>query len=630
MIKIKSFSTRLSLNIVMFTSLLFIIAIGMVALSSHRLIAEEAETSSKNLLNSTMLQIEKTLKAVEIVVETSSWNIQDILDNPEKLTEYTRSIIEKSEVIQGYGIAFTKNHFQGKKFFCPYSYKKDGQVFTKYITGPEYDYFLSDWYLLPSLLKKPVWTEPYHGNAGLDISISTYCFPIRDEDGNVIAVINADIPLSWIADITKNIQPYPNSQVMMYGATGSYISLGVNADFAGETIFSMAMQSDDIKDPLEFSRKITDNDNGIVKFKLGNDINFMVFGTMTNGWKASITCNYKEVLKRSSQMNFILTLIALAGLLILFFICYSTIRRITKPLMEFSESAESIANGNFNTALPEIKSNDEIKVLHDSFDNMQKSLTSYIHELKETTAVNERIQSELNIASDIQMSMLPKNFPDKKVVDMHAILKPAREVGGDLYDFFIEGDYLFFTVGDVSGKGVPAAMFMTETRTSFHFTASPDIPFRDIMSLMNRVVCDGNDSNMFVTVFAGRLNMKNGELEFCNAGHNPIVIVTPDGKSSFLAVKPNLAIGLYQDFQYESQKIILEKGSTLLLYTDGVTEAERADKRQYGDARLLEWASGIRQHEDSRQSCEALFEDVKRFTEGNEQNDDITIMAIKI
>lgn len=629
---IRSFSTRLSLNVVLFTSLLFIFAIGTASLTSTRLISEEAENSSRHLLNSTIHQIEKTLKEVEVVVESTSWDVKEYMETPSAFFEYSESIVKDSKIIRGFGIAFRRDYIKGRKYFCPYAYRSDdGSIHTKSIQGPEYNYFYTDWYLLPSLLKKPVWTEPYHGEAGLGESISTYCYPMLDEDGEVYAVIVADIPLKWMAELTRNMKPYPNSEVFLYGRTGSYISLGDESIYDGETLLSIALQSNDVEQAHKVCEEIINNDNGILKIKEEDgDMIFMVFGSLANGWKAAIQCNYMDVLSRAIEMNAILIIIVALGLIILFLICYFTIRRLSQPLSEFSKSAMAISEGKFNTKLPEIKSKDEIKDLRDSFEHMQKSLTSYIKELKSTTAVKERIQSELNIASNIQMSMLPKNFPDHSLVDINALLKPAREVGGDLYDFYLDGDMLYFIVGDVSGKGVPAAMFMTVARTSFRFAASMQLPVNDIVSTMNKAACEGNDSNMFVTLFVGKINLKTGEMEYCNGGHNPVVIVSPEGKSSFMDVKPNLAIGLFPDFPYVAQSMHVSKGAQLVLYTDGVTEAERADKQQYGEERLLSWAEKAHLMDSSKTACESLFGSVKDFVEGNEQNDDITIMIIKI
>lgn len=364
---------------------------------------------------------------------------------------------------------------------------------------------------------------------------------------------------------------------------------------------------------------------GMRKYSRGSKMSFAVFGPLENGWILSISCDYREVLARTSEMQVILTFIALIGLFLIFISCYTIIRKLTRPLIQFSESAKQIATGDFNTELPVIKSDDEIKQLRDSFDDMQRSLNAYIEDLKNSMAVNERFSSELNVASRIQMAMLPKNFPEHESFDLCALLKPAKEVGGDLYDFLLKDDLLYFAVGDVSGKGVPASMFMAITRSAFHFLVNMGVELDELTSRLNDAICEGNNTGMFVTMFAGCVNLKTGEFKYCNAGHNPTVL-----NGEFLDVKPNIALGLFPGFKYQMQKATVESGSHIILYTDGVTEAERADKQQFGDAALLEWARTHSGLSTQKEACQNLLDTVHIFTEENEQNDDITIMTLKI
>lgn len=618
---------------VLTTSVLFVLAIGIAAFSSHKLLGDEAENSARYLLDDTILEIEKTLQAVEVMVETASWSVKENLDNPAYLFDLTSKMVTDSKIIKGLALAFVPQYYPGKNLFCPYSYTdpESGRVKTININTNNYNYIYTDWYLLPTISKTPIWTEPYHSAAGLDTSIISFGFPILNADGDPVAVLCADIPIEWISGITEKIKPYESSSVSLFTRNGAYLHLNDDSRGAGETLLSIAMQN--VPDYENFFRSIMDQKNGIHKFRRGNDYNFVVYGTMSNGWKAVIRCDYREVLYRVSNMNVVLILVALMGLVVLFFLCHYTIRRLTQPLMEFSKSARSIAEGNFNTELPAIKSDDEILLLRNSFQYMQKSLHDYIEELQTTTATKERIQSELNIASNIQMAMLPKDFPTLEGASLHAILHPAREVGGDLYDYCVNGDNLYFTIGDVSGKGVPACMFMAIMRSTFHLLASAEkeMGIAEMVQNMNKACSNGNDTNMFVTLFAGKLNLKTGVLEFCNAGHNPSVIIGPDGKATFMSVMPNLALGLFPDFKYQQQSITLEKGSRLLLYTDGVTEAEREDKSQYGEPRLLEICSDPQNiTRDEREFCEHLYADVKTFVDGNEQNDDITILSIRL
>ena len=220
---------------------------------------------------------------------------------------------------------------------------------------------------------------------------------------------------------------------------------------------------------------------------------------------------------------------------------------------------------------------------------MQKSLSAYVSELKETTAHKERIESELSIAREIQMGMIPKIFPpypDRNDVDLHAILHPAKEVGGDLYDFYMDGNRLYFLIGDVSGKGVPASLFMAITRSLFRtLSHQVDSPAK-IVTEMNNSISNSNESNMFVTLIVGILDLSTGKMKICNAGHNPPILIHPDKHISFLEFPTQIFVGVIDSSTYTDTEITLEKGSKLFLYTDGVTEAENAEKELYGDEKF--------------------------------------------
>ena len=316
----------------------------------------------------------------------------------------------------------------------------------------------------------------------------------------------------------------------------------------------------------------------------------------------------------------------LLGLFILYFVSRREIRRMTRPITELSVSALNMAKGNFKAALPVINSKDEMLRLRDSFVYMQNSISDYIGQLKSTRSDNERMESELNVARTIQMGMLSTDFPPQ----LYALLKPAKEVGGDLYDFICKGDTLHFAVGDVSGKGVPASLVMSITRAMLHFVATLNLPLDESVSRINNSVADSNSNDMFVTLFIGRINLKTLHMDYCNAGHNPPVLVAPDGKLSFLPVKSNLAAGLVENFPYEAESIDLAPGTRIVAYTDGVTEAENDQLVLFGEDRLMKDIGLLDPGMDEQAVVEHVYHAVKDFTANHPQSDDITIMSLKV
>jgi sigma-B regulation protein RsbU (phosphoserine phosphatase) len=244
------------------------------------------------------------------------------------------------------------------------------------------------------------------------------------------------------------------------------------------------------------------------------------------------------------------------------------------------------------------------------------------------------MEGELGVARDIQMSLVPKTFPPAPVREefsLYAALEPAREVGGDLYDFyFVDKDRLFFMVGDVSGKGVPAALFMAVTRTVMKARMQPaDAGLGRIVSNVNKTLCEGNDASMFVTAFCGFLNVLTGDVTYINAGHNPPVIVDARGSVSFMTVSPNVPLGVVDDVVYEERHFKLNWGDTLVLYTDGVTEAMNRQHELFSTTRLSKVLEG--NHRMTVKSVvEKTLSAIHDFAAGAPPADDVTLLALRM
>jgi sigma-B regulation protein RsbU (phosphoserine phosphatase) len=261
---------------------------------------------------------------------------------------------------------------------------------------------------------------------------------------------------------------------------------------------------------------------------------------------------------------------------------------------------------------------------------MQQSLVKYIDELKLTTAQKASIESELNVASNIQMSMLPSVFPNREGLDMHASMTPAKEVGGDLYGYLLKGDALYFCVGDVSGKGVPASLFMAQVTRLFRTLANQQMTPADICTQMNEALSgDENPTCMFVTLFMGLLDLQTGHLQFCNAGHNPPVIGGGEHHGEFLKMLPNFPIGVMPGLEFTGEEIDTIKGRPLFLYTDGLNEAENRQHAQFGDDQLLSILRNTH-FESAQQVVETLYNEVQRHRDGADPNDDLTMMCLRM
>ena len=335
------------------------------------------------------------------------------------------------------------------------------------------------------------------------------------------------------------------------------------------------------------------------------------------------------------RMSIGLTLLSVLTLVLLTIILRRTIHRLIAPLTTFTQAADEVAHGNLLATLPEIHSEDEMQRLYHSFSTMQQSLARQMEELKQVNEAKGRIEGELKVARDIQLSMLPKPLDSKfstlnSQLDLYGSLTPAREVGGDLYDFLVRDGKLFFCIGDVSGKGVPAALVMATTLCQFRIAASHVDDVAKITTYINRNTCEGNETCIFVTFFMGMLDLSNGQLRCCNAGHNkPIVIGNGEGTMDnvqFLDAKPNLPLGVSEDATYEAKEFMLETGAMLFLYTDGLTEAMTIQHEQFGYERLMgQLQGGV----DCKGQIDRMTKAVHQFVGDAPQSDDLTMLAIK-
>ena len=300
-------------------------------------------------------------------------------------------------------------------------------------------------------------------------------------------------------------------------------------------------------------------------------------------------------------------------------------------MTKLAAATDEIAAGNFDVAIPEMHSKDEVSHLAASFNFMKISLRQYIDNLMETTAAKQKMESELKIAHEIQMGILPKifpPFPDSPEFDIYAVIEPAKEVGGDFYDFFLlENSFLYFAIGDVSGKGVPASLFMAVTKTLIKATTTIDLPLNEIISKVNNDLCRENDSSMFVTIFFARINIRTGEVDFVNAGHNLPYIVSQNGEIKKIKKTGDIAVGILNDYPYQLGKITLAENDKLYLYTDGITEAQNIKDELYSDKRLEEFLQTQLQSTAKELVLNSVKE-VKRFSDIAPQSDDITSFVL--
>jgi sigma-B regulation protein RsbU (phosphoserine phosphatase) len=315
-------------------------------------------------------------------------------------------------------------------------------------------------------------------------------------------------------------------------------------------------------------------------------------------------------------------------------------RNVTEPIRMIAEKSSEFANRDYEGVglVPiklDIRTKDEIAVLALAFEKMTEDLVRYVSNLTRTTAAKERIESELMVARNIQSGILPSlfpAFPDRDEFDIYAAMTPAREVGGDFYDFFMVDDsHVALVIADVSGKGVPAALMMMVARTLIRNEVLSGGEPSEALERVNARLCEGNTECMFVTAFLGIYHIETGTMKYSNAGHNPPLVIKRDGDSRTLPCEPSLVLAAIEGTRYVSQELALEPGDCVLLYTDGVTEATTQGGELFSDERLRN-AAGFPTtgSERSREILERISKELGKFADGAEQSDDITMLALAI
>jgi sigma-B regulation protein RsbU (phosphoserine phosphatase) len=263
---------------------------------------------------------------------------------------------------------------------------------------------------------------------------------------------------------------------------------------------------------------------------------------------------------------------------------------------------------------------------------MRQDLRHHIEELKQTTAIKERIESEIQIARSIQMSLVPKTFPpfpDRDEISLFAILEPAREIGGDLYDFYMaDENHICMVVGDVTGKGVPAALFMAVTRTFLKSIWREEIDPALTLQRLNNSLAEDNDTDMFVTLFCGVLDLRTGKYRYARGGHNPPLWIQKDKPIARVPWINGVLVGVIPESTFEEAEITLKPGDRVFMFTDGVTEANNPAHDEYGEERLLETLEKCRE-QSNNEMIAAVRDSIRTFAEGTEQSDDITMLCFE-
>ena len=570
------------------------------------------------------------LEGVEITSTNNVAEFEENLDNPEKVYEAMVHELRFNNRYLACGIGFEPDYYPGQgRWFEPYVRFRDStHIERKQIGSAQHDYHNQEWYLKGRSLNRGegFLTDVYFDKDGGERLLSTYVKPVFDRQGRKVGVYGIDLNLNWIEQMianeerrVKRLSVAESKANDTEGTSALFIQI---LDSKGKKI-----AGSDTLDTETIKTIMKEDSIAFESTKINGKPYFISTKRIARTDWTLVIAQHRDhlVLLDGYALGFILLFCMGLGNLVLFIFIGRSIRKSVKPLLFLSDSAQEVAHGNFDAPLPTFKHHDEIAQLRDSFGTMQQSLKQYVEELKISTAAKASIESELHVAHDIQMSMLPKTFPpfpERNDIELYGVLKPAKAVGGDLYDFFVRDEKLFFCIGDVSGKGVPASLVMAVTRTLFRNVASHTAKPSHIVQTMNEAVSDSNDNNMFVTLFLGVLDLQTGRLCYCNAAHNPPYI-----QGEVLSVDCNLPVGAMPGWNFTEQETEMTPGSMLFLFTDGLTEAENIRHELFGEQRVTDIISTF--SGTPSELIETMTDAVHQFVGDTEQSDDLTMLAIK-
>lgn len=551
----KKLAIRMSLYILagVFSVFIFIIIYNYQV--SRKIILKETESNAFNLSQSILHQVENMLLPAQKIPENLARIIENMPFREHELENFLRIVVMNNRDVFGSCIAFEPFAFDpGLENYAPYGYFSGDSVIMTNLALNGYDYRSWPWYREPKK-SGAGWGEPYFDEGGGNIIMATYSVPFfaPETSKDFKGVVTVDISLEKLRKMIGSIKVFNRGYSILLSKQGVFIYHPDSLVVVKESIFSFS-EKNHLKDLEQIGRNMVAGKTGFMQYYsllLKEDCYLFHTSLKSNGWSIAMVIPEKEILADLYSLNRKILIIGISGLFAIFLIIILISGSITRPLEKLARAAHHIGDGNFDIQMPDIGSKDEIGELAGSFSQMQQQLREYIRNLKDETAARQKIESELKIAHDIQQGIIPKifpPFPHRSDIDIHAALIPAREVGGDLYDyFFVEDDILAFIIGDVSGKGVPASLLMAITRTLFRSRTQRGMKVNEIMDSINADLCIENENAMFVTLFLGMIDLRTGELEYCNAGHNYPFILNIDGPSVCLEMTHGTPAGLFQN-----------------------------------------------------------------------------------
>ena len=564
------------LVLILLTALLLELVAALQYTYTRNILIREEERITRMELTLESEIVLHTLEEAELSMYENEWSVQQSLAHPDSLFGAAVRMIQSNSSVAGACIAVLPDYYPAKgRLFEPYAHKEEGRILVDQIAGPDHDYTLGPDFQRALREESEFWSDPYAYGTDPVQQLTTYTYPIRDRAGRLAAICGMDIDLTWLSD-TLNVRPYyPSSFGFMLTRNGRLVAGPREQRVSPRTVEYVASL---VRDPTVDRTVRGRHRVSCIEFRdpVTGERAYLDYRALPRdpGWIIAEVSYRDEVLAPVRRMMWRILLMALAGFAFLLVIIH-----------RFARNGKRLWEADMKEA---------------------------------------RIGSELRIARRIQEEMLPKASLDRSDLTARGSLTPAKEVGGDLFDYYIREEKLFFCIGDVCGKGVPAAMVMAVTHSILRMLSEQEVAPARIVAELNREACRNNASGTFVTLFLGVLDLSTGRLRYCNAGHDRPVLVGDSVEE--LPALANVPVGVFDDVTYQEQEAMVAPGSLLFLYTDGVTESMDAGRRQFGRERLLAALAASPRKPEAL--IRAVGADIRAFAGEAEQSDDLTMLAV--
>ena len=546
---------------------------------AHSLVEEELDYRVESELTLKAVRVKGLLKSSEKMVKNQLWSVQSQLSHPESIPEVLHRVVSTNKDVMTCFVSFVPGYYPDReRLFEPVAIRRGDSIFTTQIASEAHDYTQREFYQQAVVKDEPEWSDPYLDSDASGKFVTTFAMPLTDNTGETVAAFGIDLSAQGIIDTLNTRHNFPSTFFLLLTEDGQLISRPDQSHTHHSDVATVVRMIND----TTCERKLSSSGHSkIITFhdkENGKGYAYYAFMRGKPHWRVVMVCYDDEVYSKLKVMRRNFLLLMLGAFSLLGFILYRVYQ--------------------------------------------------YIRRLHASRLSKERTDSELNIAQTIQSEMLPHNDINRPDVDVSGKQITALEVGGDLYDYFVRDEKLYFCIGDVSGKGVPSSLVMAVVHSQFRSLSQHESNVSRIMQSINTSACEGNKTNMFVTMFIGVLDLPTGRLRYCNAGHDAPLLV--DNGVRPLPVNANLPIGVFADFKYGVQEIQLPQQATLLLYTDGLTETADDDHALFGMQRIIDTTQVcLEQGVTAPKPLMArLLDEAKGFANGAQQSDDLTMLAV--